>query len=286
MSELSEIRNGNFTSSEIIALTIMGSREMTEDELAEHKKQFPKSKKKTIEAGFGEKALTYISEKNYERRLGRSLDRETNARPLSYGKLLEIFVFNTMITSLSYKICSRETEVHPEYDYWCGSADGYEMNGNERETVFDIKAPITPKSFCQLVQPIYDGFEGMDAMNCLRNGYTDKNGFNHVKHPDAEKYYWQLISGACISGCNYAELIVFLPYESQLADIQMLAQQAPAEELSKYYWIAMAMPEELPYLKENGYYKNLNIIRFPVSQVDKEFLTQRVQAAGSLLIPR
>ncbi len=40
----------------------------------------------------------------------------------------------------------------------------------------------------------------------------------------------------------------------------------------------------MPYLIEGGHYKNLNIIRFEVSEEDKKALTERVIKAGKMLI--
>jgi len=271
-------RVGNFTSSEIFALLTMGSREMTEKEKVKHKLLFPDSKKKNIECWPGQAALTYIEECNMERRLGRSLTDESNARPLSWGKLLEPQVFDLL--GLEYSLTSKDTIIHPKIPYWAGSPDGHTDN-----TVVDMKCPISLKSFCQLVDPLYNGLAGMDAMNAIRNGYIDKKGVEHKKHNDGEKYYWQLVSNACLLNKKFAELIVYMPYQSELAAIKYLAQLVPADQLSKYYWVAMAGPDDLPYLIEGGYYKNVNIIRFEVPKADKKLLMQRVKQGGKRLAP-
>ena len=64
---MDRIRNGNFTSSLIYNL-------MARD----------KSGK-----GFGVNALTYIEEKNMERRLGRAIESERDSRVMSWGSLCE-----------------------------------------------------------------------------------------------------------------------------------------------------------------------------------------------------
>ena len=63
-----EVRIGRFTSSKIAALISVGKDKVS----------------------FGKPALTYIEEKNFERKLGRSLTSETTARATSRGKLLGI----------------------------------------------------------------------------------------------------------------------------------------------------------------------------------------------------
>lgn len=237
-------RIGNFTSSEIAALTKEGKAKGT----------------------FGAPALTYIAETNMERRLGRSLTDEINAKPLLWGKLLETKVFDLL--GLEYVLTSQETKLHPSITYWAGSKDGCKFDTGG--TVIDMKCPINLKSFCQLVDPLYKGLTGMNAMNAIREN-----------HKDGEKYYWQLVSNSIIEDCQFAELIVYVPYKSELPDVKMLAQNSDTPE--KFYWLMYAGEDELPFLVDRGYYKNLNTIRFEVPQEDKDFLTEKVEKAGKLL---
>lgn len=240
---LNQGRVGSFTSSEIVALTKTGKQAN----------------------GFGVAAITYIEETNYERRLGRSITDEINAKPLTWGKMVEGRVFDLL--GLEYVLTSDETTQHPTIEYWAGSKDG--LKNDEGKTVIDIKSPITLKSFCQLVQPLYDGLEGMDAMNAIREN-----------HSQGEKYYWQLVSNSILEDTKFAELIVYMPYESELPEIKLMADGLP-----NAYWIAMAQDGELPFVKDGGYYKNINVIRFEVPERDKEALTANVKKAGEMLIP-
>jgi len=242
-----KLRCGNFTSSEIVSL-------LSKDRSGKD---------------WGKPALTYIEETNMERRLQRSLTDETNARPITWGKLLESRVFDLL--GLEYILSSQETIQHPTIEYWAGSPDGYKNDPGG--TVMDIKSPLTLKSFCQLVDPLYQGLEGIGAMNAIREN-----------HKDGEKFYWQLVSNAVLMGTKYAELIPYMPYYSELSDIRMMCQSVPGDQLGKHYWIAMAQDDELPYLIDGGYYRNLNIIRFEVPEADKKLLTDAVKKAGGFLI--
>lgn len=246
---LNQDRNGNFTSSEIVALT----------SLAKDQKSF------------GKPALTYIEETNMERRLGRSLDTEENARNLSWGKLIEKYISdNPKLLGLNYSVNLSDTTVHPTIHFWAGSEDV-----TKEDTVGDIKAPRTLKSFCQLVDAVaVHGLSGMEAMHHI------------IKtHKEGEKYFYQLVSNACIHNKQFGELIVFVPYQSQLNEIRELAANWDnPEEAYKYAWINSANDEELPYLIDGGFYKNLNVIRFEIHKADKEFLTEKVLAAGKLLV--
>jgi hypothetical protein len=243
----SEKRIGNFTSSEIVALTAMD-----------------RSGKQ-----FGQKALTYIREKRMERRLGRSIKTETTAKALSWGTLCEKAV--AKLLPEDYIFTSDQTDIHPAFPFWAGSGDAVKLD--EGRTVGEVKCPITLKSFCDLVDPIYDGLTGMDAMNKIRD-----------IHEDGEKYYIQTVSNSILKKTKYGELIVYMPYKSELQFIQMIANNLDGEELSQYYWIINAREDELPYLNEGGFYNNLNIIRFEIPREDINFLIERVVEAGKLLL--
>ena len=231
-------RIGRFTSSEIVAL------------LSE-----PTAAAKKIGEVCGAPAKTYISETNMERRLGRSLNSEISSRPTSWGKLLEDYVFPLL--GQDYRAMGMITMNHPTIDFWSGSPDA--IKNDDGKTVVDIKCPYTLKSFCTLA-------------DCKTIEDVREN------HKEGEKYYWQLVSNAIITGSKYAELIVFCPYESELMSIRQMC-----EGNTKYYWLMGSDNDELPFINDGGYYKNVNVIRFEVPQSDKDLLTNRVLAAGSLL---
>lgn len=235
---MDKIRNGNFTSSEIVALMSNGREK----------------------GSFGAPAKTYIKEKNIERRLGRSIDAEIDARPTSWGKHLEKKAFD--ILGLDYALTSDKTFVHPEIDCWCGSPDGFHyMNG--KFGVIDFKAPYTLKSFCQMVDAFSEG--GIDAVR--------------AEHKDGEKYYWQIVSNACITGAVWGELIVYLPYLSEIEDIKH-----KSEGNADLYWLWSSTPDKLPYLNDGGYYKNINVLQFDIPTTDKIALYDRVTLAQKQLI--
>jgi hypothetical protein len=247
------IRNGNFTSSEIVALTTNGKTKGT----------------------LGDPYYTYIQECNMERELSRAIETEVDARATSWGTLVEPLPFRML--PLDYKLCSQETLSHPTISCWKGSPDMQKFD--DGGTACDIKCPHTLKSFCQLVRPMYQGLTGTELMNAIRFGYTDKAGVFHKKHQQGEKFYWQIVSNAILLKAKYGELIVFAPYQSQLELIRSMAEGNP-----KYYWIWSSSDEELPFLIEGGFYKNLNILRFEIPLQDKLFLHDRVEMASKLLV--
>lgn len=240
------MRTGNITSSTIAAL-------MSNDRSGKNP---------------GKPFYTYVAECNMERRLQRAIETDNFSKPCAWGNLLEIYVQSKdEYISAKYEQRPDEPIGHPEHDFWWGSPDM--VNG---DTVADLKCPYTLKSFCQLVQPLYDGKKGIEAMNELRDN-----------HKEGEDYYWQLVSNAILTNSKYAELFIFCPYLSELVAIQELAHEQPQGVASRFYFIANANIDELPYLPDGGYYKNLNVIRFEIPQADKDALTARVKMAGELL---
>jgi hypothetical protein len=227
-------RIGNFTSSEIANLISEGKTKGT----------------------FGKPALTYIEEKNMERRLGRALNDIGSAKPLIWGRLLESRAFELL--GNEYSLNSKETIVHPEIPFWSGSPDG-----TKTDTVLDIKCPMTLKSFCQLVD--------CETVTDLRNN-----------HKDGEKYYWQLVSNAILTGSKFAELVVYMPYQSELNAIREHCEDWDGSP-NEVAWIHFSTDDQVPYLIDGGHYKNLNVLRFEVPESDKELLIKKVLLAGKLL---
>lgn len=262
---MNQARVGNFTSSEIVNLF-----------------SEPTAAAKKEGKIFGAGAMTYISECNNERRLGRSISNESAAHPLTWGKACERRVFDLLGTS--YAEVSQESLVHPKIDYWTGSPDGT-IESDAGLTVVEVKSPFTLGSFCTLVNPIYFGLEGLEAMKAIREGFTDKTGMVHPKHKEGDTYYWQIISNAILTGAKFAEFVVFCPLFSTLNEIRSIAQDMPPEVLGAYYWLANSGNDDIPWLVDGGFYQSLNKIRFEVPEEDKQLLTERVKLAGQLLIP-
>lgn len=210
----------------------------------------------------GKPALTYIAEKNMEIRLGRSLSTEQGSRETSWGMLVEGRVFELLGTEYSYS--STVTDIHPQIEFWSGSKDG--LKHDEQLTVFDIKCPFTLKSFCN---------------------FADCKTIEEVveRHDSGEAYKWQLVSNAILTGAKFAELIFYVPYQEELSEIRDMASNYEGDQ-NKVAWISFSPDSDLPYLINGNTYSNLNVIRFEVSQEDKDVLTERVKAAGKYLIER
>lgn len=236
------IRNGNFTSSEIFRLMKSGR----------------------AKGSYSVDAQTYIDECNRERRLKRSIEVQTDARPLTWGKCVEKRAFDVL--GLEYTLCSNVTIQHPEIPYWVGSPDA-----TTSEVVVDLKCPQTLTSFCMLIDPYYDNgrlvHEGLTIEAVREN------------HRDGDKFFWQIVSNAILTGKKKGELIVYVPYLDELEEIKTIADGNP-----DYYWIWSSDNDKLPYLVREGDYKNVNVIQFDIMQRDVDALTERVLECGKLLV--
>jgi hypothetical protein len=203
---------------------------------------------------FGSPALTYIEEKRMESRLGLPLSTEHNASPTNWGKLVEALAFDRL--PLDYRLVSDVRYSHPSITNWTGMPDvvNADVSG-------DIKAPFTRKAFCGLVDAMSEGPEA-------------------VKDHSPE-YYWQIVSNCILTGKSKGGLFVYCPYKSNLLEIRDRAAGWLGEENMTF--INYMNDNELPYLKENGHYKDYNELIFDVPKEDVEFLTDRVQEAVKLL---
>lgn len=202
---------------------------------------------------FGKPALTYIDEKRFEMRLGRALNTDISSRPALWGTLVEAYV-NDAHVGLEYELASTERLAHPDIAHWTGAPDLISA-----DCVGDIKCPQL-KNFCELSEICLAG----DVFE-LKASYPE--------------YFWQLVSNAILTNVDYAELIVFCPYQHELEAIRQMAFEAD----EKFKWIFYASDEALPYLPENSFYKNVARLRFKVPETDKQALTERVELAVKFL---
>lgn len=204
---------------------------------------------------------TYIHEKSIERKLGRVLKSDFSSRAVSWGHLMEYETFHKQLGT-EYSLISTVTVAHPTVDGWVGSPDCHKYF-EATKGVCDIKG-LQLKSFCDIV----DAWE-RGKIQEVRN-----------QAEDGEKFYQQIVSNACITGCQIGELILRCPYKSELDAIRNLVNNGyDGPDPGRFKWIGFAEDDELAYLPDNGYYKNLYRFAFPIPSEDKIKLHNAVAAA-------
>lgn len=234
-------RVGNFTSSEIYRLMTVG----------------------TDRKSFGKPALTYIQEKKYEARLGRTLSLDRANKDALWGKFLESRVFE-LLDDTGYQLVEDRTIEHPTIPRWVGTPD---LQHDRDSVVSDIKC-YAPKAFCEYVDLLTEAHKDNDT---------------EMFKAEYPQQYWQLVSNSILLNTKYIEAIVYIPYYEELQAIRESVDMLDSEDdRRKYAFIKNSSYHELSYI-ERGYYKNLNIFRFAVPESDKELLTTRVKQAGELL---
>lgn len=201
---------------------------------------------------------TYIEEKAFEINLDKPINSEHNARPTSWGHLVEKVAFDRL--GLDFKLVSKDRFYHKMFiKYWSGMPDLI-----TDELVGDIKCPWTLKSFCTVVKSI--------------NIYN-KTGDLSLFKKNHKDWYWQLVSNAILCDRDKAIFVVYCPYLEDLKDIRELAEESLGDGTNKYAFITWAEDEELPYLKKSGKYNDINAMEFDIPQEDMDFLTARVKMA-------
>ena len=205
---------------------------------------------------------SYVSEKKRERKLGRSLSLNKGNRSTAWGNLMEWYVMSKYI-GLNYQHHGKITTVHFDIDYWAGSPDLVQAGVK----VGEIKC-FEPDNFTKLADVLL-----LQDVGAFAEAYPAE--------------YWQLVSNACIHDVPRAEMILFMPYQSELNDIRdwMDGPDAPAEaETWKYKFIFDAPDNELPFIPDGcTSYANLISFEFTVPEFDKMQLTTRVLMAGEAL---
>lgn len=225
--------------------------------------------------GFGAPALTYIEEKRAERCLGRSVDLGKDSQSTVWGKVAEHYC-NLFHLDLSYTLMSKETKVHPKYKFWSGSPDA-----QKTQTACEIKC-FEPKKY----------FELSSALLSLKSKELSLDEFKK----DFKEVYWQVVGNAILLNKPKAEIIAYMPTESQLKQIrEELENDNYKSEYGKSILEYLGLPFRkvafiweydfcnLPYVPDSVEYPNFVNYEFVVPADDIVFLTKCVIDAEKLL---
>lgn len=213
---------------------------------------------------FQKPGLTYIEETQIERRMESCLDGGAHTQALAWGNWCELVVYS--ILGLEYQISSKQTLLHPKYgDFWSGSVDLFTENPKtkKKESIAEIKC-YQKKMFAQ---------------------YTDcllKKDIELLKK-DFPKEYFQIVSNAIIHNVDIGEAITYMPYVSEAKEIREMVEDYDGDDQWRYKFIRDRDIEDLPFLPDGGYYKNINKFAFVVPDEDKALLESRILQAAEFL---
>jgi hypothetical protein len=210
-----------------------------------------------VKGEVGKPFNTYVKNVKMERKLKRRLDAPMWSKPTSWGNLCELYLYSEML-SLNYQPCHNVSIQHPTIECYSGTPDAVNHVEN---TVVDIKSPYTMRSFCT--------FAECDSIDDVRN-----------MHDDGEKYYWQLVSNAILTGKDKAELIIYTPTEEEMPKLFEFVQELNDPDFN---WILNEPMDRLPFIPKGSEYANVLYFIFRVPQVDKDLLLERINLAATLL---
>lgn len=208
----------------------------------------------------GSSFFTYIEEKRYERKLGRQLTSEINTDAITWGNFLQNRVTDVLLRSDCKPNKDKIRRVHPLIQNWTGVEDYLRFGETEADTITGEIKCLELKNFCRT----------HDAATA---------GWNTLKE-ECEDVAWQLVSNAILCGTARAELLLYVPYLKELSAIKDEARDSDNHFVQR---ISFKSDEELPYLVEGKYYKNLTIFVFEIPEADKINLLNRVIMAEKLL---
>lgn len=198
---------------------------------------------------------TYIQEKIWEARSGLPIDSEATALPMSWGNLMERYLFKYILGPEYADTNNIERFYHKDIEHWSGVPDSIKQL---EQKVVEIKCPWTRRSFFACVDAAEKGWEA----------------FKEAK----PEWAWQLVSNSELTGFNTVEFIVFMPYRNQLEDIKTEMDGEP-----EFYGLSFKTEEELPHILEGGYYKSMNVFTFEIPEEDRELLRGQVKLASDEL---
>lgn len=206
---------------------------------------------------------TYVEEVSLEREMQRTIKTRVKTQPMKWGNLMEVVLFNLL--GLGYKMTHKMTIEHHKYpEDWSGTPDLIA----EGVKIGEIKC-YEPKKFMLLTR-------------CLR-----KESVEAFKG-DFPEEYWQCVSNAVLCGLKRAEIIVYMPYFSELKEIIEQVEDSNFLESNgldpqDYYFLTRNDVESLPHLPDDSPVSNVNSFEFEVPIEDIQFLTKRVIEGKKLL---
>jgi hypothetical protein len=209
---------------------------------------------------FGSPGKSYIKQVNYERMLGRSINADRDSRPTTWGTFVERRAFDLL--PLDYQLISSTRLYHPSLPL-TGMPDLRKEN-----IVADAKCPFSLEVFC-------------DKLSAL----SDLELYKKLFPED----YWQHISNSVLLeahgfNINSFEAVIYVPFKSELDDIRIMVQNYTGEDMYRFKWIAFANDEEMPYILEDGRFRNLNVVKHDIPFLDKQAFIERVELASKELI--
>lgn len=214
---------------------------------------------------FGEGAITYAGQKKAELRYGRSVDTGAIAQAMTWGKVMEKFVFaDEEKIGFEWSLESLGTLIHPIYKNWAGSPD----------LIAEIKVGEIKCFYLERHNRLYDILVNNDIER-LKKEFPD--------------IYWQVVSNACVTEKDIAEVIAYCPTLSELLHYREIIENTNfvekymEDDAWPYRFLYENKIERLPWIPDDKKKFSLAKMEFEVKQSDQDFLADRVYFFNKLI---
>lgn len=199
---------------------------------------------------------TYILKKYKEHLLGKELETDKYSKDIAWGEFLEMY-YNMYKLDLDMEYSASDTIVHSSL-LWCGTPDYF-----NKKKVGDIKAP-----------------NSSTYVDAYLFGQTIEE---YVEYMDmGEKYYWQLVSNACLLSVTECELTIYCPFQKELNDIRAYEPEG-IDMHPRYTWISNYTDSELSHIPNDSIIPDEIKIVFSPKEEDVSLLYSRVELGTTYL---
>lgn len=195
--------------------------------------------------------FSYCKRVASERLLGFKGKSSSEAFPTEWGHVAEAYVAKILESEgwiIGFSDCPITHQSLEFAPYWSGTPDAVKS-----DRIGEIKCPVSSEKYFDLL------------------GITTEE-MKDGESKEALKYYWQMVSNACITGKDIAELIVFCPTEQDLEVIKTMNEN---EGMS--FRVSWAKDDAFPCTKDERF--RVYRMEFTVPEEDKIFLQERVRLA-------
>lgn len=201
------------------------------------------------------KFYTYVEEVAVERYLGRTSSTEVKTRPMLWGSLMEVVLFNEL--GLGWTMEHKNTVTHYKYgNIWSGTPDLV------AKLICAEAKCYEPKKFGSFVYALLK-----QDIQYLKDNFADE--------------YWQVISNTVLTKKEKSMLITFMPKRTQLESIIKTIDETDFLEdnglkPTDYYFMAKENIESLAYLPDDSKCDSINAFEFTPPKEDIKFMEDRI----------
>jgi hypothetical protein len=199
---------------------------------------------------------SYINKVFMELQYNCPMSSYGDSRPTIWGKLLEKWYMAQIELGTP---TPTDTLTHPECPLWKGTPD---MIYKQEKMVGDLKCPSDLERFAI-------AYECKGDIDKLRATYKE-----------GEKYYWQLMSNAVLTGSDKCKLVFYVPSEADIEEPKTGIRAYSDDGEGKHHWVLFSNYYELPHVPKESSLPNQVVIEWQVDKIERQQLINDVLSAA------